>query len=157
MNFRDLILGALLLTILTLGAVNAAENVTTDNLTIIDEKMEIEEAPLNETSLEKNMGIDDAISNSDNFNNTSDEVNITDFRVYTGNSIAIHNLYEGTSVLEVYKIPVDGTLKVWLDGKLVSSKKVIVKDDNEVDIEATSIGITTYGNYHIVAKYIMTK
>ena len=156
MNFRDLILGALLLTILTLGAVNAAENVTTDNLTIIDEKMEIEEAPLNETSLEKNMGIDDAISNSDNFNNTSDEVNITDFRVYTGNSIAIHNLYEGTSVLEVYKIPVDGTLKVWLDGKLVSSKKVIVKDDNEVDIEATSIGITTYGNYHIVAKYIMT-
>ena len=155
MNFKNLILiGVLLLTILMVGVVSAADNVTYDNLTVSDEEIEIEEVSLEETPLEEDVVNDGVISNSDNFNGESNEVKITDFRVYTASSISIHNLYEDWSVLEVWNIPADGTLKVWVDGKLALNKKVIVKNDDMVVVEPTSIGIKTYGNYHVVAKYI---
>lgn len=162
MNFRKIIaIGMILLAILIVGAVSASDNVTCDNITVSDENIGIEEVPLDESPLdepplEKEVTANEGSGNSDKLGNASDEVSITDFRIYAPESLSIEGLNDMDSLIYVHHIPVDGTLNVWLDGKLMFSKKVVVKEDeNDVDVSASGWGLTKNKHYSVIAKYAM--
>lgn len=147
-------MGMILLALLLVGAVSASDNVTCDNLTVSDDSRVMDDVPLGEVQSEEEIAADEGNGGSEKLGNSSGEVSITDFRMYASESIPFQGLYED-SVMRVWNIPVDGTFKVWIDGKLTHNIDVNVTEDNEVELDAGHLGFAKNKHYDIVAKYVM--
>ncbi|MBR4447960.1 hypothetical protein [Methanobrevibacter sp.] len=131
MKIKHLIIVSLILAILTIGAVSASENITSDDQLAVEEDVDVQETPQEDV--------------------LSDSLKKSDFHVDFTEIIAVNSK---DNVIDIYEQTVDGvngnlTVSVG-DNEPVYNKKF----DYEATLTITDLGITSPGIYNIHANFI---
>lgn len=168
MKFGKIIFACLII-ILTLGAVSASQ--TDNNLTAIGDAMVVEDSNLAVAGDEIALGDGNTIDSGDvNENVGNESVNGTDdskkpitaddFFVYTEKSLATEEDDWTEPQILVSDFPENGTLKIFVNGKLKFNKNVDAQKVEFVSVDIDGVkrglGIKTLGNHKISIKYAMS-
>ena len=168
MKFGKIIFACLII-ILTLGAVSASQ--TDNNLTAIGDAMVVEDSNLAVAGDEIALGDGNTTDSGDvNENVGNESVNGTDdskkpitaddFFVYTTKSLATEEDDWTEPQILVSDFPENGTLKIFVNGKLKFNKNVDAQKVEFVSVDIDGVkrglGIKTLGNHKISIKYAMS-
>ena len=132
MKVKYLVIVSLLLAVLTISAVSAAEDVMSDDVLTADEEVDVQQAPLEEEKL-------------------ADSVSADDFTVHVEEQIAV-NSKDPVMTVSPNEISPEGNLTV-----NVGDSDVPIYNENfeeYTDLNMSALNITSVGTYKIVANFV---